>query len=68
MLEQDLHSPGEDRREVRLALTTEGKRKFHGAVYYWRSAQKQLRRVLGETGWKQIMESAISTAARARQR
>jgi DNA-binding MarR family transcriptional regulator len=60
--------PGEDRREIRLTLTTEGKRKYQSALHYWQSAQKQLRRVLGEAGWKQIMESTICTAALAQQR
>jgi len=60
--------PGEDRREVRLALTAEGKRKYQSALRYWQSAQKQLRRVLGESVWKQIMESTILAAALAQQR
>jgi DNA-binding MarR family transcriptional regulator len=60
--------PGEDRREVRLTLTAEGKRKYLVALHYWQSAQRQLRRVLGEAGWKQMMESTIFTAAVARQR
>ena len=59
--------PGEDRREVRLALTAEGKRKYRSALHYWQSAQKQLRRVLGEAGWKHVMEATILTAALARQ-
>jgi DNA-binding MarR family transcriptional regulator len=59
--------PGEDRREVRLALTAEGKKKYLGALHYWQSAQRQLRKVLGEAGWEQMMESTIFTAALARQ-
>jgi DNA-binding MarR family transcriptional regulator len=59
--------PGEDRREVRLALTAEGKRKYLSALRYWRSAQRQLRTALGEAGWKQMMDSTIFTAARAQQ-
>ena len=59
--------PGEDRRELRLALTAEGNRKYHSALHYWQSAQKQLRRALGETGWHQIMESTVFTAALAHQ-
>lgn len=55
--------PGEDRREVRLALTPEGRRKHRMALEYWESAQKQLRRMLGEADWKQIIESTIRTAA-----
>jgi DNA-binding MarR family transcriptional regulator len=60
--------PGQDRREVRLTLTAEGKRKYLSALHYWRSAQRQLRRVLSEAGWKQMMESTILTAALAQQR
>ncbi len=60
--------PGKDRREVRLDLTTEGKRKYQSALHYWQSAQRQLRRVMGEAAWKQMMESTIFTAALAQQR
>lgn len=60
--------PGEDRREVRLTLTAEGRRKYVSALHYWQSAQRQLRGVLGETGWKQMMEAMILTAALAQQR
>ena len=60
--------PGQDRRELRLTLTAEGKRKYLSALHYWQSAQRQLRKVLGEAGWKQMMESTIFTAALAQQR
>lgn len=60
--------PGEDRREVRLALTAQGRHKYQDALRYWQSAQKQLRRALGEAGWRQIMDATIFTAARAHQR
>jgi len=56
---------GEDRREVRLTLTAEGEREYLSAVPYWRSAQGQVKNVLGEAGWKQMMESTIYTAALA---
>ena len=59
--------PGADRREVRLTLTAEGKRKYRSALQHWQSAQRQLRTEMGETGWKQMMESSIFTAARAQQ-
>jgi len=59
---------GEDRREVRLSLTGKGKRKYRSALPYWQSAQRQLRSVLGEAGWKQIMESSNGTAALAQRR
>jgi|HubBroStandDraft_6_1064221.scaffolds.fasta_scaffold02893_2 DNA-binding MarR family transcriptional regulator len=60
--------PGEDRREVRLTLTAEGRRKYLSALRYWQSAQRQLRGVLGEAGWKQMMESTILAATFAQQR
>lgn len=60
--------PGEDRREVRLTLTPEGKRKYRSTLHYWQSAQHQLRTVLGDTGWKQMMQSTTHTAAVARNR
>ncbi len=60
-------NPGQDRREVRLTLTAEGKRKYQGALHYWQSAQRELRRLLGPAGWKQLMESTIFTAALAQQ-
>lgn len=54
---------GEDRRQVWLTLTAEGKREYGRAKPYWLSAQKRLRRALGETHWQQLMETAIRTAA-----
>jgi DNA-binding MarR family transcriptional regulator len=59
--------PGADRREVRLALSADGKRKYLSALPYWQSVQRQLRKVLGEAGWQNIMESTIFTAARTQQ-
>ncbi len=61
-----LAKPGEDRRVVRLTLTSEGKQRYQTALPYWQSAQRQLRKVLGEAGWKQILDSTIRTAALAR--
>ncbi|HTT23963.1 MAG TPA: MarR family transcriptional regulator [Candidatus Sulfotelmatobacter sp.] len=57
--------PGEDRRELRLTLTAEGKRMYRSALHHWQSAQRRLRKVLGEAGWHQIMDSTIRTASRA---
>lgn len=59
--------PGKDRRALRLALTAEGRSKYQTALPYWQSAQKQLRRLLGEEGWRQLMKSSVSTAALAQQ-
>ena len=60
--------PGEDRRQVRLTLTAEGKSKYQHTLPCWQSAQRELRRALGEAGWQQIMESSIRTAALAQRR
>ena len=54
--------PGKDRRQIRLSLSAEGKRKYQRALHHWQSAQNDLRRVLGEAGWKQIMDSTRLTA------
>ena len=56
-------TPGQDRREVRLALTPSGKRKYRMALPYWESAQRQLRKALGETSWNQIIEATVQAAA-----
>ncbi len=58
---------GEDRRELRLELTEAGKHKYQGALRYWRSAQKQMQKALGASGWNQIMEATIRTADLVRQ-
>jgi DNA-binding MarR family transcriptional regulator len=55
--------PGEDRRQVRLTLTVEGRRKYQSALPYWRSAQQELRAALGEAGWNLLMDTATRTAA-----
>ena len=54
---------GEDRREIRLALTSSGKRKYAMALPYWESAQRQFRRALGEAGWNQMIEATVRAAA-----
>lgn len=58
---------GEDRREVRLTLTAAGRRAYQRAVPYWVSAEKHLRRALGEAGWEQLIDAAVGAAALARE-
>ena len=58
---------GEDRREIRLTLTAEGKSKYQRALSYWQSAQRELRKAVGEEGWEQMMQSTTRTAAVAQQ-
>jgi len=53
---------GEDRRQLRLALTPEGKRTYRQALPHWKRAQKRLRKSLGESHWNAIMESTTRTA------
>ena len=59
---------GEDRRQVRLTLTAEGRSKYRSGLPYWKTAQKELREALGEAEWKLLMEAATRTAAVAQQR
>ena len=59
--------PGEDRRQVRLSLTAEGQSRYEKALPCWQSAQKELRKDLGEAGWKQILEATTRAAALAQQ-
>src|SRR5215471_14907 len=54
---------GEDRRQVRLTLTAEGKSKYRRALPHWQSAQRELRRELGEAGWQQLMDFTVRTVA-----
>ncbi len=59
---------GEDRRELRLALTAKGQRAYQRAMPHWRSAQEQLRRALGENGWNEITNTTVRAAALAPRR
>ena len=54
---------GEDRRQLRLALTADGKKTYRRALPHWARAQKRLRKFLGESHWNAIMESTTRTAA-----
>jgi len=51
--------PGIDRRERVFRLTAAGKRQIAMAQPHWQEAERQLRRTLGERGWRQ-MQSAVS--------
>ncbi len=53
---------GDDRRELRLYLTTAGHREYLRVLPYWRSAQTGLRRALGERNWREVMSAAVRTA------
>lgn len=56
-------SPGQDRRQVRLMLTSRGARTFERAKPYWQSAQRQLRKALGEIHWEAVNGATTRTAA-----
>lgn len=56
---------GEDRRQLRLTLTAEGRSRYQAALPYWQSAQKELRKMLGEAGWNELLEATIRTAGLA---
>ena len=55
---------GKDRRERRFSLTETGKRQLAEAQPYWESAEKRLRRKLGDAGWKS-MKDAVSRVTEA---
>lgn len=54
--------PGNDRRELRLSLTEAGQLEYKRVLPYWRSAQKRLRRSLGEADWKRVLDAAVRSA------
>ncbi|HEX4020959.1 MAG TPA: MarR family winged helix-turn-helix transcriptional regulator [Acidobacteriaceae bacterium] len=53
---------GTDRRALQLSLTREGKREYKRVLPYWQSAQRRLRRALGEENWQQMMNAAAHIA------
>ncbi len=54
--------PGKDRRALRLSLTAAGLREYKRAEPYWQSAQKRLRRELGEANWDLIGNASMRVA------
>jgi DNA-binding MarR family transcriptional regulator len=55
-------TPGDDRREVHLALTAAGKRAYGRALPYWERAQDGFVRALGRESWNRLMELCVRTA------
>jgi len=53
---------GDDRREVHLALTADGKRAYRGAVPYWERAQGDFVRALGRENWTRLMDLSVQAA------
>ena len=54
--------PAPDRRAMRLGLTAAGERKYKQALPYWQSAQKQLRRALGDGKWNELIDALVESA------
>ena len=50
---------GEDRRELRLALTASGIREYERALPYWQSAQSSLKQILGESALQQMINATV---------
>ena len=53
---------GKDRRELRLSLTAAGLQEYRRVVPYWKTAQRRLRKELGEGNWNKIGSAAIRLA------
>jgi DNA-binding MarR family transcriptional regulator len=53
---------GDDRREVHLALTAAGKRRYKRAIPYWERAQGEFVRALGTESWNRLMDLTVQTA------
>ncbi len=54
--------PGEDRRALRLSLTAAGLKEYKRVVPYWQSAQKRLKRELGEANWDLVGSVSMRVA------
>lgn len=54
---------GTDRRELRLSLTREGKRRYDYALPYWQTAQKGLEDALGKRNLSHFIDAAVLTAS-----
>ncbi len=53
----------EDRRQLRLQLTALGRREYRRAIPCWRSAQRRLRRALGENEWNDLVRATVRAAS-----
>lgn len=56
-------NPGQDRRQIKLALTAQGMRAFERAKPYWQSTERRLRKALGATHWNAVNAAMTRTAA-----
>lgn len=53
---------GDDRREIHLGLTAEGKRAYRRALPYWDRAQAEFAGALGTESWNRLMELTVQAA------
>jgi DNA-binding MarR family transcriptional regulator len=53
---------GQDRRERRLRLGKTGHEKFRRALPAWERAQAQVRRRIGDAGWRELLNSTTKLA------
>ncbi len=53
---------GDDRRQLRLALTAAGRRAYRRALPYWERAQAEFVRALGAENWDRLMELSVQAA------
>jgi DNA-binding MarR family transcriptional regulator len=53
---------GDDRREIHLALTAEGRLAYTRALPYWKRAQAEFTRALGTESWDRLIELSVQTA------
>jgi len=51
-----------DRRKLQLFLSPAGLREYKRVVPRWQSAQRRLRRALGEANWNRVLNAAVLTA------
>jgi DNA-binding MarR family transcriptional regulator len=54
---------GDDRRELHLTLTAAGKRAFRRALRYWKRAQADFVRSLGNQSWDRLMDLSVQAAS-----
>jgi len=54
-------TPGSDRRALRLSLTHAGEKQYDRVLPYWESAQKRLKRALGDRNWNQLLAALVHT-------
>jgi len=54
--------PGEDRRVLRLSLTTSGEKAYARILPYWESAQKSLREAVGNQDLAKMVDAVVHAA------